>query len=362
VSARHLSEAELVAYVDGDLWGAARRSAEAHLAGCPSCSHARHGLETAARRACLLPTVPPPADLRQRLATRLALEPVRPLRCRQARRLLHEALDDEISPFGAWALQLHLDGCAACRAEWAVLCRTTGAVRSLPAVTSPDAVWETVRAAARTPVATVPWGRRLRPAFATVSAAALLLLLRPALQPARHLPASSLAPLGPARTTARPAPPRVKAGPPSSAAPSESLPSPELVAATPLDGLGRTSAPTRSSPVPPVTRAMRAQEPDPSLVMAFFTDTDASPSDDLPRTMGRRVLADVARGAAYDISPHADLASAEERLSTLASETLAESPPDMNAGDSTRPNPESGAAGSTTTDLVEELERAIRTA
>ncbi len=94
MSVRHLSEIELVAYLDGELSGPERSSASVHLRHCPSCGRRLYHLEAARIEISRLRPVPSPADLQSRLATKLALQPVRSLRCREARRLIQELLDD----------------------------------------------------------------------------------------------------------------------------------------------------------------------------------------------------------------------------------------------------------------------------
>ena len=188
MSAKHLSEVELIAYLEGD----GGRAAAAHVAQCAACSQTLHSLHTAVEHAALVRPLPPPADLRSRLAAKLALEPVRALRCREARRMIQELLDGQASPFAAGALQLHLDACSACRVEYVTLQETTRALRTLPALAAPEAVRRTVVATARPKPAPATWPRRWQPAFAVAVAAGVALLVV-----ARFAPKPSLSPIAP---------------------------------------------------------------------------------------------------------------------------------------------------------------------
>ena len=62
MSARHLSEVELVAYAEGGPSGGAQHRLGGHLAHCPACSEALTQLRETARAVTVLPSVPPPSQ------------------------------------------------------------------------------------------------------------------------------------------------------------------------------------------------------------------------------------------------------------------------------------------------------------
>jgi predicted anti-sigma-YlaC factor YlaD len=59
------------------------------------------------------------------------------MRCEVARERLREHLDGQLSPTEAGAVQAHLDACAACRAEWALLRQVDAALATLPVLDEP---------------------------------------------------------------------------------------------------------------------------------------------------------------------------------------------------------------------------------
>jgi anti-sigma factor RsiW len=179
---RHLSEAELTEYVDGELHPRRAADAEAHIRHCESCAALAAGLRSAAAAAGSLRSVAVPGDLRARVARRLAQDLAAQITCRQAAPLIHQHLDGCLSPKAELELQGHLRSCARCRADLAALASAARLVRSLPALEAPARVREVVSAAQRLRTLRFPRIARWRPALAAAIAAAavgVLVLLRP---------------------------------------------------------------------------------------------------------------------------------------------------------------------------------------
>ena len=69
------------------------------------------------------------------------------MNCEQMRNLLDEYVDGELSAEGRRAVERHLAGCEACRAELEALKKTAALVGSLPKVNAPEGLARGVEAA-----------------------------------------------------------------------------------------------------------------------------------------------------------------------------------------------------------------------
>jgi len=314
---RHLSEAELTECIDGELRPRKAAAAEEHLRRCNTCASAAAALRGAAAAVGSLKTLAVPADLRARVAQRLARDLAAEITCRQAAPLIHQHIDRYLSPEAELQLQGHLESCARCRAEVAALSSAAHLVRSLPTVQGPVRIREAVIDAQRVRRVLLPWNIRWRPAAAAavaLAAAAALVLLWPA---GRQVPS--------------PAPHLVgerEAAPSSRSTEVASLvetPVAEQPAAPVADDVGTAApepAPQRPAerPAPPsetaVTAAGAVKGPAPART------TPASPEPEIELPSALQALRTVAANASHDLEGRRALELAGERFATIHSESL----------------------------------------
>lgn len=339
---RHLSEADLTEYADGELAGSRLRRAEEHLRVCPSCASALEQARATARVLLALPPTPLPHQLRPRIVAKLAAQPAPQLGCREARALLHQSLDTRLSLLASGFLRLHLDSCPDCNLEFAELSQAATALRSLSPVPSPLGIRDAVHARLRRPLP-VTRPVRLRPALAAVTmAAALLFLLRPTLQPIET-------------------PRQIAAEPPLVVSPVTSAPPPAsetseqattIAVLPPSVEAPDASAGDAAPSVPrPVTTARESRPVRREITLAFIPTRHLEPTVIRPVVheggpSALRALRVVASAAATrDVSPHTSMATMGERLATLNSEAIAAFPElgaELPAGEPTIPPPSSG--------------------
>ncbi len=206
MGSRHLSEVELVEYCDGETDPRRLGRASEHVQTCEVCSRAVARVREAAVALGRLSSVEAPADLRTRAAQAFLAPSVALISCGEATPLLHEHLDGCLSPAASVSLQHHLDSCAKCSAELAVLASAGRLVRALPEVDSPARVRESVFARRPRRASQIPVALRWSPALAAAAAMlafGLLSLLRQSPQPESR-PVVARAPA--ARDTASPTP------------------------------------------------------------------------------------------------------------------------------------------------------------
>lgn len=316
--ARHLSEAELTEQAEGGFVGARGRWAVEHLRGCRTCAEAVERARATLRVCLAVGPVQPPRGLRTRIIAGIAARPLPKIECREALALIHESLDTRLPPLAAGFLRLHLDACPDCAVELATISEATRTARSLRPVRAPAGLREAARLR-RAPLP-VPWGVRLRPAFAaaTVAVAALFLAFHSTLE---RTPAPRPVATRPSLATTAPAQP---AEPPTVV-----VALPEAVEASPAATGTRTAAPSRR-----VVRGTGRRAP---IVVAFVSDLPTEPIVMRPARgetgpSALRALRAVASAAAYDLEPHVSMAVLGERLATLDSEDMAASFPGVSGG------------------------------
>jgi anti-sigma factor RsiW len=183
---RHLSDAELTEWAEGEAGATRLPAIEAHLLACQRCSLAVQRIREAAELVERLSAETAPVGLRARAAASYLAEAQAPIACEEAAPLLQEHIDRCLSPGAALMLGPHLDSCRQCRAELATLEATTRALRELPTVESPARVRESILEAQRPAAGSAPFVLRWKPALAAACAVLVVIAIaavRPASRP-----------------------------------------------------------------------------------------------------------------------------------------------------------------------------------
>lgn len=314
---RHLSEAELTEYVDGELHPRRAADAEEHIRHCESCAAVAAGLRSAAAAVGSLRSVAVPGDLRARVARRLAQDLAAQITCRQAAPLIHQHLDSCLSPKAELQLQGHLRSCARCRADLAALASAARLVRSLPALEAPARVREAVSAAQRLRTLRFPRIARWRPALAAALAAAavgVLVLLRPV---GDQAPPSGPIRMAEPQAVFAPAATEVASltDAAAEAQPGGTLEQP-LEPTTPEAGPTRRAEKPTTRPPVPITVACAAKGPAP----ARTTPQSPEPEIELPSAL--QALRMVANTASHGPEGRRAMELAGERFATMHSESV----------------------------------------
>ena len=310
----HLSEVELTEYADGELAVQRLGAAEAHLQRCPVCSALLSRVRETAAAAGRVGYRRAPAGVRERARTVLA-EPSLAVSCRQAKAMMHERLDRRLSLLAAVPLEIHLNGCQACRSELAALSGATRAVRTVANVEAPARVREQVLAAYRRQPRRAVGSPRWRPAVAVAFAAlavGAVTLMKPSVTPPtdRRVAQRTEPPAGlPSRSlTIAVAVPVTSAGD----AQEQVIPEAGQTAAEAPLNSGRERFSRRMTALP-------AKGPTPGIAAS---EAD-SPRVALPAAL--RALRAVAKSASPDWEVQRAMETAGERFATLDSEAMSES-------------------------------------
>ncbi|UCC69614.1 MAG: zf-HC2 domain-containing protein [Armatimonadota bacterium] len=182
---RHLSEAELIEYVDGETSPSRRDRVEGHLGRCARCAAEVAKLREVVSAVGTLEAAAAPGYLRERVRAEMEAPPTAEVTCRQAAPLIHQHLDGHLPPADEALLHHHVSACSRCRMELAALASAKRLVELLPSVESPAVVREAVAAARRARRPNILWKPRWGVAVAVASVAMIgvLALLSATRQP-----------------------------------------------------------------------------------------------------------------------------------------------------------------------------------
>ena len=317
---KHLSEVELTEVADGEMDPTRLGAATEHVSRCPACARALADAREAAMAVGGLADIAGPTDLRTLVAKALVAGPADRLSCREATPLLHEYLDGCLSPAAAVPLKDHLDSCATCGAELAVLTSASRLVRALPHVDSPARVRESVAAEQRRRARRAPVLLGWRPALAAAAA----LIAVGGLMFARHSPQPEMrsviarAPVAPEMSVSGPV--DVASLTPEAAQPG---PAHEVLGEGAAEAAGEAieatemeAAPRPMPAIHPVDRAPKGPAP------ARVAPEVEPPAVVLPAALG--ALRVVARSAAPEADVQRAMELAGERFAVLNCEALSE--------------------------------------